>query len=307
MSLIKCPKCGEMFSDSYKSCPFCAEDDAYFDGGVKPKPRKKGAGRRVEGHDRGPNILGPALIVVVVLLAAVLIYSFFGDKISQWLHRNDPTPVEITLTVEPAAADLSVGEIRALNANGVEKVLWFSSDEAVATVDEQGNVTAVSPGEVTITASDEEGKLSAQCAVKVTEADPNQGTDPNQGGNTTPDPNPNQGGNTTPDPDPNQGGNTTPDPTPAKKDLAIGAAWSGQALPMLGNQYDVTVDSEAVALIIIDTGNKNQVIDAKEITWKSEDTSKVTVDADGVVTRKAGGQVTITATVDGQTLECIVR
>ena len=26
MSLIKCPKCGEMFSDSYKTCPFCEED-----------------------------------------------------------------------------------------------------------------------------------------------------------------------------------------------------------------------------------------------------------------------------------------
>ena len=29
MSLIKCPKCGEMFSDSYKTCPFCEEDEAY--------------------------------------------------------------------------------------------------------------------------------------------------------------------------------------------------------------------------------------------------------------------------------------
>ena len=30
MSLIKCPKCGEMFSDSYKTCPFCEEDEAYY-------------------------------------------------------------------------------------------------------------------------------------------------------------------------------------------------------------------------------------------------------------------------------------
>ena len=93
MSLLKCPKCGEMFSDSYKTCPFCAEDDAYFDGGVKPR-KKKGPGRRVEGHDRGPSILGPALIVVVLLLAAVLIYSFFGEKISKMIHRNDPEPVD---------------------------------------------------------------------------------------------------------------------------------------------------------------------------------------------------------------------
>ena len=34
MSLIKCPKCGEMFSDSYKTCPFCEEDEAYYSGKV---------------------------------------------------------------------------------------------------------------------------------------------------------------------------------------------------------------------------------------------------------------------------------
>ena len=39
MSLIKCPKCGEMFSDSYKTCPFCEEDEAYYGGRVK-KTRK---------------------------------------------------------------------------------------------------------------------------------------------------------------------------------------------------------------------------------------------------------------------------
>ena len=28
MKLIKCPKCGEMYSDSYRTCPFCQEDEA---------------------------------------------------------------------------------------------------------------------------------------------------------------------------------------------------------------------------------------------------------------------------------------
>ena len=35
MSLLKCRKCGEMFSDSYRSCPFCAEDEEYYNGKVK--------------------------------------------------------------------------------------------------------------------------------------------------------------------------------------------------------------------------------------------------------------------------------
>lgn len=41
MSLIKCPKCGEMFSDSYKTCPFCEEDEAYYSGKLR-----KSRGRR---------------------------------------------------------------------------------------------------------------------------------------------------------------------------------------------------------------------------------------------------------------------
>ena len=297
MSLLKCPKCGEMFSDSYKTCPFCAEDDAYFDGGVKPR-KIKGAGRRVEGHSRGPSILGPALIVVVLLLAAVLIYSFFGEKISQLIHRNDPEPVEVTLTVEPTAAELSVGEIRALTAAGVENVVWNSSDEKVATVDEQGSVTAVNPGTATITVSEKDGKLSAQCQVTVTEAQ----VDPNQGGQTTPNPDPNQGGQTTPNPDPNQGGNSQ-QPNPPKKDLAIGEALNKEsALDMVGSQYDLTFnlsDAYHPQLLVIGTDSK--------VTWSSSDSTKVKVDEDGNLTRLASGDVIITAKVDGQTLECIVR
>ena len=33
MKLLKCPKCGELFSDSYKECPFCAEDEELAQGG----------------------------------------------------------------------------------------------------------------------------------------------------------------------------------------------------------------------------------------------------------------------------------
>ena len=60
MSLIKCPKCGEMFSDSYKTCPFCEEDEAYYSGKVR-----KGRGRRTaeSSRRRAPSILGPVAVV----------------------------------------------------------------------------------------------------------------------------------------------------------------------------------------------------------------------------------------------------
>ena len=52
MSLIKCRRCGEMFSDSYKTCPFCEEDDAYYNGRVKK--------RRSRREDTPPQTPGTA-------------------------------------------------------------------------------------------------------------------------------------------------------------------------------------------------------------------------------------------------------
>ena len=42
MSLIKCPKCELEYSDTYKECPFCQEDEEYFNTGKSSQP-----GRRV--------------------------------------------------------------------------------------------------------------------------------------------------------------------------------------------------------------------------------------------------------------------
>ena len=48
-----------------------------------------------------------------------------------------------------------------------KNVSWSSSDEAVATVDENGNVTAVSAGEAVITVTTEEGGFADTCSVTV--------------------------------------------------------------------------------------------------------------------------------------------
>lgn len=50
-----------------------------------------------------------------------------------------------------------------------KRVMWTTSDESVATVDQDGNVTAVSQGTATITATTTDGSdLSAECIVTVT-------------------------------------------------------------------------------------------------------------------------------------------
>ena len=53
MRLLKCPKCGEMFSDTYKTCPFCQEDEERH----SSKPVKN-AGRRTGGGRAKPKVGG---------------------------------------------------------------------------------------------------------------------------------------------------------------------------------------------------------------------------------------------------------
>lgn len=56
-----------------------------------------------------------------------------------------------------------------LPENATDKtIVWTSSDESVAKVDETGTVHAVSPGIATITASSSDGKQTATCIVTVT-------------------------------------------------------------------------------------------------------------------------------------------
>lgn len=62
--------------------------------------------------------------------------------------------LKLTATVTPADADDTA-------------VTWTNSDEAVATVDDEGNVTAVATGTATVTVTDAEGH-TATCAVTVT-------------------------------------------------------------------------------------------------------------------------------------------
>ena len=62
MSLIKCNKCGEVYSDSYKKCPFCVEDEEYYNGKVK----KRGH-RQMEKRKKAPSVVGPVLVLAVLV------------------------------------------------------------------------------------------------------------------------------------------------------------------------------------------------------------------------------------------------
>ena len=82
--------------------------------------------------------------------------------------------IATSLTLDNEVLEMYIGDAVQLTAavlpdNTTNKVVtWTSSDEEVATVDENGNVTAVSIGTATITATTTDGSnLSATCEVTV--------------------------------------------------------------------------------------------------------------------------------------------
>lgn len=80
MDLIKCPRCGEEFSPSYRKCPFCEEGDhprkVKYNGGK--------SGRRVSGKKQTYSARG-AMACVLVLVLVLLGWSLFGDNIAAHL------------------------------------------------------------------------------------------------------------------------------------------------------------------------------------------------------------------------------
>ena len=172
MRLLKCPKCGEMFSDTYKTCPFCQEDEERH----SSKPVKN-AGHRTGGGRAKPKVGGGVVIVCLVLVLGLAAYTIFGNQITAFFtgEKDAPTPEPAVLTMNKTSVELTVGSSFALTVSGADKVAFSSSDEAVATVSANGTVQAVSTGSAVITAS--AADTTATCRVAVTAA-VDQPTDP---------------------------------------------------------------------------------------------------------------------------------
>ena len=61
MAMKRCPDCGEKYSDTYKYCPFCEEEE------VLRKGKDRG-GRRAR-QSRHFSVLTPILVVLILIMA----------------------------------------------------------------------------------------------------------------------------------------------------------------------------------------------------------------------------------------------
>ena len=102
-------------------------------------------------------------------------------------NNSQETPViEVRgVFVHPSTLTLKIGDTQTLSTtiipeNATDKtIVWSSSRPDVAKVDENGKVTAVSSGEVTITATSVNG-IQGKCTVSVGKLSSNANTEPLQ-------------------------------------------------------------------------------------------------------------------------------
>ena len=213
MAMKRCPVCGEKYSDTYRDCPFCEEEEALREGA------KLRRGRRAAPRSRQFSLVTPTLIVLIFMMAGLLVYLLYGDQLKEKFRKGgedatppteDVTPVKPQPTepdvTEPEPGDTpdsepgtmpeapsdtttttdygnmmalpsglklstedftlrSVGETATIKASGGSgSYTWASEDDGVASVDQNGKVTAISQGTVNVVVSD--GSKKGVCIVR---------------------------------------------------------------------------------------------------------------------------------------------
>lgn len=309
MSLIKCPKCGEMFSDSYKTCPFCEEDEAYYSG----KLRKSRGRRAAESRRRKtPSVLGPVAVIVLILLAALVVWLIFGDQIKEaitgekppitdvdkpndtidkpddTIDKPDNTPVTPTISLNRTVLVLNVGDKDELKVNGTEDAAaWSSSAPTVASVNSAGEVTALTKGNAVITAEVNGESVTCTVTVKDESDAPDNGTD-------TPDNN-----STTTKPDNSNKPSTGTTKVDVSK-LKLKSVYDTYIDPVDG-AFDISMSLKEPASQFTVEGT------TMTATWSGGSSSIATVTSDGTIKPIGRGTTTLTIKIGSTEISCTVR
>ena len=227
MTMKRCPICGEKYSETYRDCPFCEEEEALLEG--EEIRRNVRSGKRAAHGGRGFSLVTPTLIVLILIMAGLLIYllrdndraeddpvdnppaedvvqddtttptpddsqSEEGIGVMPEDDGTDPVPPPVepdegddpvepddttsseyeTMAKLPDGLSLStedftlreLGETHTIQASGGgSSYKWYSEDDGIASVDQNGKVTAVSGGITHVLATD--GSKKAVCIVRV--------------------------------------------------------------------------------------------------------------------------------------------
>jgi len=117
MAMKRCPVCGERYNDTYKTCPFCEEEE-YWDEELEDTGRRpilrEGTRSSGRGGRSAYSVVTPILIVLIILMALLLVYLLYGDKLG-----GDKDPDEGKVGVQtPVEPDQTPGSTPAADPAG---------------------------------------------------------------------------------------------------------------------------------------------------------------------------------------------
>lgn len=304
----RCPVCGEKYSETYRSCPFCEEEAALRQGDQIRRGARRG-GKRAASRHQQPNLLSPILVVLILVMAALLVYLLFGDKIADKLGLGESSLQQSEEMIEPVEPDPTDTEEETPENTEEEEEAGVmpegSEEEDPAPVDtdslpetltmsylgtpKKEFTMSVGDAPIPLTASGGngsytwsstdpsvatvslDGKVSAVAAGRATIVL----TDGSAKGTCVVIV---------------RGGSTS---------AGTSAATSSGEPKLSNTDFTTHVGDPNVQLRVTGTSSA--------VTWATKNAAVATVSDSGVVKAVAAGTTTVTATVDGKTLECIVR
>ena len=338
--LIKCEYCGELYSATYRRCPFCNGDGTgRWDETDQPQPPEEGeapvGGKRLAPEDResnydyddaprgdGPSvrqvlftILSLALIAAAVCIVVSIVKPLLGGGKAQESQSPAPVQSQAAVSAQPTP-DQSVPSAPAAEsaAPSAEPSAPAAESQPPATSVPAGTPTGfiLSKEDFTFFSKGESYRVAvtfqpagAAGTVTWTSDDPSIATVDANGRVTAV-------GKGTVNVTAKVEGvgekkcivrcnfkETAESAAPAQSQAPAQSAAPASGLSL--NREDFSLFSKGETFRMKVTGSDSAV------TWSSSDSGVATIGSDGTVTAVAKGTCTVTATVDGQTLKCIVR
>ena len=307
-----CEYCGEDYAATYKHCPFCDEVPIDPDAPDGEGGRASRGGRRLATNTRGGGygrglsplrILSIVIPLAIIIAAAIIVVSTIIPMVTKGNSVTDPDTLESVLPVEsvtPTGGETtdpspSPSPTETIPADQTATGFTLNYSEFSMSNRYPDPVTLVvtfvpagSTGTITWTSSDPEvvsvdengtvspgsktgsATITATMAGGVTQTCLVRNSVTSSGGSTT-----------EPSQSPSGGGTASATLSLNRTDFTLSSAYPS---------YQVKVSGTS-----------------STPTWSIANTGVATVSADGTVTYVSRGQTTLTCTVDGQTLTCIVR
>lgn len=314
LSMKTCEKCGEQYSPTYKRCPFCEEEAALRKG--KPIRRRASDYR----NRKGGQALGILALVAVLIVAGWGVTRLFGEGISELLGIRDTTVVDqtddkdgdgITSVENPNAGKLPADDVTmpgsdtTTDQGGSENIDSgdIGNDTTVppVTVDPPATAVSLSSSDFTLAVKGETTKLKATggseqynwtidkpLVASVTPTGAEVTVTAVGGGNATI--------------------TVTDGFTSATCIVRVrGAAASADEVTPPAPSGNIKLNREDMTLAKGESWQMKVSGTSSAVTWSIADTSVASISSSGVVKGLASGNTTLTATVDGYSLKCIVR